>query len=125
MQLNLSKRVLSTTGNAAHLLRLPRPLRIRVSIPLSTVTPTLTPDFTSTRLSFNMESREKESKQPNMQLKTAKGTRDWMGSDIIFRLLYIFHQISTVFKRHGGAPLDNPVFELKEILAGKYGEESK
>lgn len=30
-----------------------------------------------------------------------------------------------VFKRHGGTPLDTPVFELKEILAGKYGEDSR
>jgi len=33
--------------------------------------------------------------------------------------------ISDVFKRHGGQPLDTPVFERKEILSGKYGEDSK
>lgn len=26
--------------------------------------------------------------------------------------------ITDVFKKHGGTPLDTPVFELKEILAG-------
>lgn len=30
-----------------------------------------------------------------------------------------------VFKRHGAVSLDTPVFELKEILSGKYGEDSK
>lgn len=33
--------------------------------------------------------------------------------------------ISEVFQRHGGSPLDTPVFELKEILTGKYGEDAK
>jgi histidyl-tRNA synthetase len=30
-----------------------------------------------------------------------------------------------VFKRHGGIPLDTPVFELKAILAEKYGENAR
>lgn len=33
--------------------------------------------------------------------------------------------VREVFKRHGGVTIDTPVFELKEILAGKYGEDSK
>lgn len=33
--------------------------------------------------------------------------------------------MTTVFKRHGATTLDTPVFELKEILSGKYGEDSK
>lgn len=37
----------------------------------------------------------------------------------------IFSRIINVFKRHGGITIDTPTFELKEILAGKYGEESK
>ncbi len=28
-------------------------------------------------------------------------------------------------ERHGGQQLDTPIFELKEILTGKYGEDSK
>jgi histidyl-tRNA synthetase len=31
----------------------------------------------------------------------------------------IFESIISVFKRHGGTALDTPVFELKDILAGK------
>jgi histidyl-tRNA synthetase len=37
----------------------------------------------------------------------------------------IFQSITDVFKRHGGTALDTPVFELRDILAGKYGEDSK
>ncbi|XHG01422.1 Cytoplasmic and mitochondrial histidine tRNA synthetase [Aspergillus wentii] len=57
-------------------------------------------------------------------LKTPKGTKDWSGSDALLRDR-IFTTIANVFKRHGGTALDTPVFELREILAGKYGEDSK
>ncbi len=36
-----------------------------------------------------------------------------------------FNIIKGVFKRHGATEIDTPVFELKETLMGKYGEESK
>ena len=38
---------------------------------------------------------------------------------------HIFSTLSRVFKAHGGSNIDTPVFELREILAGKYGEDSK
>ncbi|KAI9830762.1 MAG: Cytoplasmic and mitochondrial histidine tRNA synthetase [Phylliscum demangeonii] len=60
----------------------------------------------------------------SFQLKTPKGTKDWDGKDIIIRDR-IFQTIIEVFKRHGGVTIDTPVFELKEILSGKYGEDSK
>lgn len=37
----------------------------------------------------------------------------------------IFNAITTVFKRHGAVTIDTPVFELRPILSGKYGEDSK
>ena len=37
----------------------------------------------------------------------------------------IFNTITAVFKRHGAVTIDTPVFELRQILAGKYGEDSK
>jgi histidyl-tRNA synthetase len=37
----------------------------------------------------------------------------------------IFSTITDVFKRHGAVTIDTPVFELKDILSGKYGEDSK
>ena len=36
-----------------------------------------------------------------------------------------FDLITNVFKKHGTVEIDTPVFELKESLMGKYGEESK
>ncbi|KAF2498499.1 histidyl-tRNA synthetase [Lophium mytilinum] len=67
-----------------------------------------------------MGKKEKSS----FQLKTPKGTKDWQGTDMVIRD-GIFSKISEVFKRHGAVTIDTPVFELKEILAGKYGEDSK
>ncbi len=46
------------------------------------------------------------------------------GKDMVIRDK-IFSTITEVFKRHGGVTIDTPVFELKEILSGKYGEDSK
>lgn len=63
-------------------------------------------------------------KQPKIDIKTPKGTKDWDGIDMVIREK-IFSAITEVFKRHGGTTIDTPVFELKEILAGKYGEDSK
>ena len=37
----------------------------------------------------------------------------------------IFETITTAFKRHGAVTIDTPVFELRDILTGKYGEDSK
>jgi len=36
-----------------------------------------------------------------------------------------FSTIKEVFKRHGAVTIDTPVFELKDVLTGKYGEDSK
>jgi len=49
---------------------------------------------------------------------------DWFGQDMAIREK-MFAVIMNVFKRHGGMALDTPVFELKEVLTGKYGEDSK
>lgn len=49
---------------------------------------------------------------------------DWFGTDMAIRE-HMFNTITSVFKRHGGMALDTPVFELKEVLTGKYGEDSK
>ncbi|PGH31555.1 histidyl-tRNA synthetase [[Emmonsia] crescens] len=60
----------------------------------------------------------------SFNLKTPKGTKDWFGADGLIRDR-IFSTITEVFKRHGATSLDTPVFELREILSGKYGEDSK
>ncbi|KAG7144106.1 Histidine--tRNA ligase like protein [Verticillium longisporum] len=44
---------------------------------------------------------------------------------IPFTDTYISQTISDVLERHGGVPLDTPVFELQNILSEKYGEDSR
>lgn len=70
------------------------------------------------------KSSKKSKKQDQFLLKTPKGTKDWGDKDMIIREA-IFGSLSSLFKRHGGVTIDTPVFELREILTGKYGEDSK
>jgi histidyl-tRNA synthetase len=71
-----------------------------------------------------MARKDKDKSASAFNLKVPKGTKDWSGSDIALRE-YVFGIIIDIFKRHGAQQLDTPVFELKEILSGKYGEDSK
>ncbi|XP_029439412.1 histidine--tRNA ligase, cytoplasmic-like isoform X2 [Rhinatrema bivittatum] len=57
-------------------------------------------------------------------LKTPKGTRDYNPKQMAIRER-VFNTIISCFKRHGAETIDTPVFELKETLTGKYGEDSK
>ncbi|CDS07783.1 hypothetical protein LRAMOSA01732 [Lichtheimia ramosa] len=59
-----------------------------------------------------------------LTLKTPKGTKDYTDKDMAIRD-QVFSTITQVFKKHGAVTIDTPVFELTEILAGKYGEDSK
>lgn len=61
---------------------------------------------------------------PTLMLKTPKGMRD-IGPGEGWQRKRIFQVITECFERHGAQPLDTPVCERREILAGKYGEESK
>ncbi|KAI7898520.1 histidyl-tRNA synthetase [Cokeromyces recurvatus] len=66
----------------------------------------------------------KKPTKTNFTLKTPKGTKDYNDKDMAIREK-VFNTITKVFKKHGAVTIDTPVFELKEILAGKYGEDSK
>merc|ERR1719189_3112305 len=57
-------------------------------------------------------------------LKTAKGARDFQPEQMAIREK-VLNKIINVFKRHDAETIDTPVFELKEVLTGKYGEDSK
>ena len=57
-------------------------------------------------------------------LKTPKGTVDHRPEAALLRKK-IFSTLEGIFVKYGGSTIDTPVFELKEILAGKYGEDSK
>ena len=56
------------------------------------------------------------------QAKIAKGARDYGPREMGIRES-AFATIRAVFKRHGAAEIDTPVFELRETLLGRYGEE--
>ena len=57
-------------------------------------------------------------------LKCPKGTRDYNPHQMAIREK-VFNTIIGCFKRHGAETIDTPVFELRETLKGKYGEDSK
>lgn len=59
-----------------------------------------------------------------MILKNPKGMRD-IGPEQGWRRKRVFQIITDCFERHAAQPLDTPVCERRDILAGKYGEESK
>ncbi|KAJ4802763.1 hypothetical protein LUZ62_015329 [Rhynchospora pubera] len=65
-----------------------------------------------------------ESNEVRRLPKIPKGTRDFAGEQMAIRE-QAFSTIASVFKMHGAEALDTPVFELKETLMGKYGEDSK
>lgn len=57
-------------------------------------------------------------------LKPPKGTRD--RNPVQMNILEnVFGVIRACFKRHDAVSIETPVFERREVLTGKYGEESK
>ncbi|KAF2020269.1 histidyl-tRNA synthetase [Aaosphaeria arxii CBS 175.79] len=115
------------------------PLRLRKypSFPLTSVKhyPSRSPSYpirfssqftptTDLELEDDMGKDKEKSGKESFTLKVPKGTRDWAGADSALRDK-IFSKVTKVFKRHGAETLDTPVFELREILSGKYGEDSK
>ena len=67
---------------------------------------------------------EDSKKKNKASVKVPKGTRDFLPFQMAIRER-AFDIIKNVFKKHGAVEIDTPVFELKETLLGKYGEESK
>ncbi|XP_074649907.1 histidine--tRNA ligase-like isoform X2 [Tubulanus polymorphus] len=65
-----------------------------------------------------------ESSSKKFVLKCPKGTRDYHPGQMAIRER-VFNTITDCFKRHGAETIDTPVFELKDTLTGKYGEDSK
>ncbi|OAY81718.1 Histidine--tRNA ligase, cytoplasmic [Ananas comosus] len=65
-----------------------------------------------------------ESNEVRRLPKIPKGTRDFGKEQMAIRER-AFSIITSVFKMHGAVGLDTPVFELRETLMGKYGEDSK
>lgn len=56
--------------------------------------------------------------------KVAKGARDFDPAQMQIRDK-VFATVRRVFRRHAAVEIDTPVFELRDALTGKYGEDSK
>ena len=70
------------------------------------------------------EKEDKHKGDSKIKVKVVKGARDFLPFQMAIRNK-AFKIITDVFKKHGAVEIDTPVFELKETLMGKYGEESK
>ncbi len=53
--------------------------------------------------------------------KIPKGTIDYYGN----KLNFIKNKLSNIYEKYGGEYLETPVFELKNMIMGKYGEEAE
>jgi histidyl-tRNA synthetase len=69
-------------------------------------------------------SKDAGKKRERLLLKTAKGTRDYGAAEMFCRE-HVERIVKDVFTSYGGSALDTPVFERKDVLAGKYGEDQK
>eukprot|EP01117_Protostelium_nocturnum_P014402 TRINITY_DN547_c0_g1_i1.p1 TRINITY_DN547_c0_g1~~TRINITY_DN547_c0_g1_i1.p1 ORF type:complete len:521 (-),score=147.32 TRINITY_DN547_c0_g1_i1:33-1490(-) len=67
---------------------------------------------------------EKKKGANRAALKVPKGTRDYDPFQMRIREK-VFDIIKDCFKKHGAVTIETPLFELKETLTGKYGEDSK
>lgn len=61
---------------------------------------------------------------PKISAKPPKGTRDIAPAAMSVRES-AFARIISVFRQHGAVAIDTPVFELRDVLLNKYGEDSK
>lgn len=62
--------------------------------------------------------------QSGRRPKVAKGCLDVTPQQMLIRST-VLDTLRTVFRRYGAVPIDTPIFELKETLTGKYGEDQK
>jgi hypothetical protein len=77
--------------------------------------------FFTASTGINHEEFDAMAPKSAFQLKTPKGTKDWDGCDIVIRNK-VLTTAANVFRRRGAVEIDTPVFELRSILSGKYGE---
>lgn len=61
---------------------------------------------------------------PRIVAKPPKGTRD-IGPEAMMVRSKAFDLITNIFLNHGAVSIDTPVFELRDVLQNKYGEDSK
>ncbi|OUC40968.1 histidine--tRNA ligase, partial [Trichinella nativa] len=71
---------------------------------------------------LDLKAKLEDGNQKKFVLKAPKGTRDYGPTQMAIRE-EVIQKVVQCFKRHGAHTIDTPVFELKETLTGKYGEE--
>ncbi|KAJ1615146.1 histidyl-tRNA synthetase [Cryptosporidium canis] len=76
------------------------------------------------RLSSSLKSITTPQNQSLRRPKIPKGTQDVSPQKMAIKNL-VFGMIRQVYRAHGAVEIDTPVFELKDTLLGKYGEDSK
>lgn len=88
--------------------------------------PTVIPngDIKKTKGNKNKNEEEEAEGHHKYVLKTPKGTRDYGPVQMAVKEK-VFKKITECFKRHGAETIDTPIFELKQTLTEKYGEDSK
>ena len=75
-------------------------------------------------LLFCREFKAKLASSTFRKLGIPPGTRDFTPAQMRIRE-QVLTAIRRVFKRHGAVEIDTPVFELRDVLMGKYGEDTK
>ncbi|CAJ0932809.1 unnamed protein product, partial [Mesorhabditis belari] len=83
------------------------------------------PDLVKEKVAKMLELKKKlgeEQKPGKFVIKCPKGTRDYGPKEMAVREA-VFGTIIESFKRHGAETIDTPVFELRDVLLSKYGEE--
>ncbi|QPG73866.1 Cytoplasmic and mitochondrial histidine tRNA synthetase [Brettanomyces nanus] len=98
--------------------------KIQVPITTSVATATATSSASGASEQTHEHHSKKNKKAHHFNLKVPKGTKDWADKDMVIREA-IFEKLVNLFRSHGGVTIDTPVLELREILEGKYGEDSK
>ncbi|CAA9989699.1 histidine--tRNA ligase, putative [Plasmodium knowlesi strain H] len=99
-------------------------------IPMSARKIVINNSFPSLRRKLNVYKLDEQIEQVliqkniNFNLKVPKGAKDFTGEDMQLRNIF-FDFIKKKFLLHGAVEIDTPVFELKETLTDKYGEDSK
>lgn len=81
--------------------------------------------FTTSQVKLTKENTAENLKNESQkQLRIPRGTKDYTPEQIARRQV-AFEKIINCFKRHGAGAIDTPIFELKETLTEKYGDENK
>lgn len=78
----------------------------------------------SSQAELKSENGKQSLKGRRLLQRTAKGTFDRHSQQMALQQ-YVLDIITAVFQKHGAETIDTPVFEYKDVLTEKYGEESK